>query len=248
MARSPGKKKQSEKKATPPARKAAAKPAAKPAAKSAAKPTAKPAAKPAAKPPARPVAPKAATPRKSGAKDAAPGAGRRAPKKGLTRQELQRFREQLLAKQREFLDAYTNSKVDSRNRESDGTEDYIDYAVNSYDREFLLSLTEIEQTELTLVQQALARIERNQFGLCTQCEQPIPIKRLEVQPWARYCLRCQEAAEQGRGQDALDNALDEDVELTYDEELEDEVDYEEDDVDPDDEPPDAHDEDRMIGS
>ncbi len=110
--------------------------------------------------------------------------------------DLRRFRQRLRERQSELLQAYISTTVDSRSRQIDGTEDYIDYAVSSYDREFLLSLTELEQNQLALVEAALKRLDAKEFGLCTQCERPIPTKRLEVQPWARYCLRCQEVADQ----------------------------------------------------
>jgi DnaK suppressor protein len=124
--------------------------------------------------------------------------------------EIRRFRKELRAKQAELLQAYMNAKGDSRARESDGTEDYIDYAVSSYDREFLLSLTELEQSQLNLVEEALKRISAGAFGLCVQCEKPIPVKRLEVQPWARYCLRCQELADLGLADDDDDFGSDDD--------------------------------------
>lgn len=111
--------------------------------------------------------------------------------------DLARFRRELRERQTEMLNAYMSAKGDSRSRESDGTEDYIDYAVSSYDREFLLSLTELERAQLNLVEEALQRIDRGRFGLCVQCERVIPTKRLEVQPWARYCLHCQELADSG---------------------------------------------------
>ncbi len=97
-----------------------------------------------------------------------------------------------------MIQAYQTAKGDSRNRLDDGTEDYIDYAVSSYDREFLLSLTELEQKHLMLVEEALDRIDRaEKFGRCAQCAVEIPDKRLEVQPWARYCVHCQELDEKG---------------------------------------------------
>ena len=123
---------------------------------------------------------------------------------------LARFRSRLRARQAELLQAYISTKVDSRSREVDGTEDYIDYAVSSYAREFLLSLTEMEQNQLTLVEDALKRLDARRFGLCTQCERPIPTKRLEVQPWARYCLRCQEIADRGLSGDDMDFPSDDD--------------------------------------
>ena len=131
--------------------------------------------------------------------------------------DIRRFRKELRAKQAELLQAYINAKGDSRARESDGTEDYIDYAVSSYDREFLLSLTELEQSQLKLVEEALKRIDAGGFGRCAQCDKPIPTKRLEVQPWARCCLRCQELVDQGFIDDDDDFSDDEEGEVAADE-------------------------------
>lgn len=143
------------------------------------------------------------------------------------------FRRQLVRLHADLLQAYMNAKGDSRSRESDGTEDYIDYAVSSYDREFLLSLTELEQHRLALVDEALKRIERGGFGLCTQCERPIPTKRLEVQPWARYCLRCQELADSGLAEETFGFPPEED-EGEADDEFDDlEVEDQDDDEAPD---------------
>jgi DnaK suppressor protein len=122
-------------------------------------------------------------------------AAKKKPRK--SRLDLKRFRRMLREKQSELLQAYLSAKGHSRAQESDGTEDYIDYAVSSYSREFLLSLSELERTQLSLVEEALERMKAGGFGLCVQCERIIPVKRIEVQPWARYCLRCQELADSG---------------------------------------------------
>ncbi len=155
---------------------------------------------------------------------------------------LQAFRQRLREKQADLLEAYLSTKGDSRTRESDGTEDYIDYAVSSYDREFLLSLTELEQNQLRLVEEALGRIDRGGFGLCTQCERGIPAKRLEVQPWARYCLRCQELADSGMTEETFELPADDEEFEPAEEEREGEIEVD-DDVD-DEEPDDG---DRLIG-
>jgi len=137
----------------------------------------------------------------------APGAARvprraakAAPKKPafrLGKRDLEMFRNLLLEKQREFTEAYKVSKGDSRRNLDNGTEDYIDYAVSSYAKEFLLSLSELDRKQLLLVQEALRRIERGGYGLCLQCNNEIPRKRLEVAPWVRHCVRCQELEERG---------------------------------------------------
>ncbi len=125
---------------------------------------------------------------------------RRVPKPAsilVRRKERAHFRELLLNKRQELMRAYAISKGDSQAELDNGTEDYVDYAVNSYAREFLLSLTEMDRKQLLLVEEALNRIDRGEYGYCQQCSEDINPKRLEVQPWARHCLPCQELEEKG---------------------------------------------------
>jgi hypothetical protein len=97
--------------------------------------------------------------------------------------------------------------------------------------------------------------------MCLQCGREIPRKRLDVQPWARHCVACQELEEKGLlqphpypgeggefGEDV--DAEDSDYEVRLparaaveDEEEEEEDEEEEDDEDYDDEDYDDEDED-----
>src|SRR5262245_43251626 len=125
---------------------------------------------------------------------------RRVPKPASVaarRKERAHFRDLLLKKRQDLMRAYAISKGDSQAELDNGTEDYVDYAVNSYAREFLLSLTEMDRKHLLLVEEALNRIDRGEYGYCQQCGEDINLKRLEVQPWARHCLKCQELEEKG---------------------------------------------------
>jgi DnaK suppressor protein len=125
---------------------------------------------------------------------------RRVPKPAsiaTRRKERAHYRDLLLKKRQDLMRAYAISKGDSQAELDNGTEDYVDYAVNSYAREFLLSLTELDRKHLLFVEEALNRIDRGEFGYCQQCGEDINPKRLEVQPWARHCLPCQELEEKG---------------------------------------------------
>ena len=125
---------------------------------------------------------------------------RRVPKPAsipARRKERAHFRELLLKKRQDLMRAYAISKGDSQAELDNGTEDYVDYAVNSYAREFLLSLTELDRKHLLFVEEALNRIDRGEYGYCQQCGEDVALKRLEVQPWARHCVRCQELEEKG---------------------------------------------------
>ena len=42
---------------------------------------------------------------------------------------------------------------------------------------------------------ALTRIDKDQYGACQSCDEPIHPKRLEVDPTAQLCVKCAEEAE-----------------------------------------------------
>ena len=60
-----------------------------------------------------------------------------------------------------------------------------------------LYLAEIERdvSELREVESALKRITAGTYGICIDCAQAVDPMRLEVNPHAARCLRCQENAE-----------------------------------------------------
>ena len=42
------------------------------------------------------------------------------------------------------------------------------------------------------IEEALARMRRGTYGVCTVCEQPISKPRLEAVPWTHLCRECKE--------------------------------------------------------
>lgn len=59
-----------------------------------------------------------------------------------------------------------------------------------------------EAEEIEDIRGALARIERGTYGLCIDCEQPIPEERLEAWPTAKRCRPCQQEYEQSKARRA----------------------------------------------
>jgi DnaK suppressor protein len=70
--------------------------------------------------------------------------------------------------------------------------DMMDAIQRTADRELALDSLSRNWKSAALVSQALQRIEKGMFGICTECEEPIAEKRLKALPWARYCITCQE--------------------------------------------------------
>ena len=52
-----------------------------------------------------------------------------------------------------------------------------------------------EKRFFSTAEQALERIERHHYGKCLHCGQEISSTRLEVLPFARFCVPCQEKME-----------------------------------------------------
>jgi DnaK suppressor protein len=51
------------------------------------------------------------------------------------------------------------------------------------------------QLRLTQCKVALSAFDRDEYGLCRKCEEPIGYRRLSAKPEAPFCLECQRAAD-----------------------------------------------------
>lgn len=75
--------------------------------------------------------------------------------------------------------------------------DPADQAASEYERQSLVYKAAAARQMLKTLSEALERIRQGSFGECAECGGDIELKRLEAIPWARYCVRCQGAREQG---------------------------------------------------
>jgi DnaK suppressor protein len=58
------------------------------------------------------------------------------------------------------------------------------------------ALVEMQAQTLENITAALARLQAGDYGICHECQEEIPEKRLRALPFATKCLACQESAEQ----------------------------------------------------
>ena len=59
------------------------------------------------------------------------------------------------------------------------------------------NLAEVDRdmSELRLIDAALQRLTVGTYGNCIDCDQPIPVARLEAEPTAARCVQCQDRFE-----------------------------------------------------
>src|SRR5690349_8172907 len=109
----------------------------------------------------------------------------------MNKTELNKYKAMLEAKQAE-------PSVGLRNREDiaiEKTPDALDEVQLAGERELAIRNLDRESNLLRNVKSALARIADGSYGICLHCEEEIKPKRLEAVPWAKFCIRCQEAAD-----------------------------------------------------
>lgn len=112
----------------------------------------------------------------------------------MSKSSLKETKEKLLA-ERELL--IQKLKGNDLSIDDSETPDPVDLAVKNYSKNVMLAVSENESKQLTLIDQALIRLDDDEYGICQNCEKEINSKRLAALPWARYCLDCQELLEKG---------------------------------------------------
>jgi DnaK suppressor protein len=71
-----------------------------------------------------------------------------------------------------------------------------DSGSDTFERSKVLAILDRADRHLADVDRALERLEREEYGFCEACGEPIGSTRLRARPAARLCLRDQELAEE----------------------------------------------------
>jgi DnaK suppressor protein len=72
----------------------------------------------------------------------------------------------------------------------------LDEIQRTGERELALASLTLNWRTAALVKEALTRIEDGSYGTCQECEEEINERRLKALPWAKFCIKCQENADQ----------------------------------------------------
>jgi DnaK suppressor protein len=122
----------------------------------------------------------------------------------MDEKQQEKIRDRLLEERQEQLEAL--AKFDDRYKErlEQGKDELSNYPLHMADdgtdtmeqeKEYLLASAEGRQ--LVEIDAALRMLYRNpdEFQRCESCGQEIGAERLELVPWTRFCIDCQEQAE-----------------------------------------------------
>jgi RNA polymerase-binding protein DksA len=131
--------------------------------------------------------------------------------KGLTKKQLQYFKEKLLAEKQKVLEEMGELQQDNLKQSiSDASGENSRYSYHlgdvaslSYGREFSMGLAERQQKYLEQIDDALARVEDGTYGICKVTGDPIDVERLEEVLVAKYSVKGKEIMERRKRQQGL---------------------------------------------
>jgi DnaK suppressor protein len=85
--------------------------------------------------------------------------------------------------------------------------DILDTIQMATNRDVLTQRMNINSRMLGDVRRALDSLENGDYGMCEDCDEPISPRCLDVVPWARVCVKCQEARDRCRAANNGDDFL-----------------------------------------
>ena len=112
------------------------------------------------------------------------------------KQSLQEMRDILIQRRHALRQALAgdDSLLQEMSQNSGGDE--VDFAMDCSHGEISSQLAEAGSRELAYVENALKQFEENTYGQCEACKNNIPLARLQVLPYATFCISCKLKAEE----------------------------------------------------
>jgi len=100
----------------------------------------------------------------------------------------------LLKKRNEVVEGLETQMGRKLTRETgqkiDSAMDSADQSMQDVDQGIDYSLLEMKYEQYKDIADAFRKLQNKTFGLCEECGQEIDLKRIEVNPLARYCIDC----------------------------------------------------------
>ena len=114
------------------------------------------------------------------------------------------YREMLLKLRESYQDQLNIHRDDALTNRKSGpgagmATHMADLGSDNFQHDFELGLLSDEGTVIEMIDEALTRLDENEYGICIECGQEISPARLEVKPYARFCLDCKSRKEAYEG-------------------------------------------------
>lgn len=113
----------------------------------------------------------------------------------MNNDQLQKFKEQL-EQMKEDIISDVEQTLNDMTSQNGNIPDPNDRATVESERSFELRLRSRERKLLDKIDEAIARIENSEYGICDECGEKIRLQRLQARPVAKFCINCKTKQEQ----------------------------------------------------
>ncbi len=103
---------------------------------------------------------------------------------------LEDYKKQLLELRADLTSRMDAIRKDTHHVEEPVEKDFAEQVVQRENDDVLNALNDDAQKTVTLINNALHRIESGEFGYCLDCGDAIAEDRLNIVPFAQYCVKC----------------------------------------------------------
>jgi DnaK suppressor protein len=115
----------------------------------------------------------------------------------MNKRQRQRFNKLLLEKRETLLQLVQAARKSEKEGTTKEAPDLGDRALSTVILDLSYRVTAGDRDILRRVDDALDRMESDEYGVCVACGNKVQIPRLEAVPWARHCIECQELQDRG---------------------------------------------------
>ena len=100
-------------------------------------------------------------------------------------------------KVRKQMDYHASEALDCSNADKRGVTTHMaDVSSDNSRHEMQIRMLSEDGDVLTLINEALKRLEQGEYGKCQECGERIPDGRLKVRPYAIFCVKCKSKHEE----------------------------------------------------
>jgi DnaK suppressor protein len=111
----------------------------------------------------------------------------------VTKREVEFFRN-LLNQRMQELRSEAGKTVEDMD-EDENFPDPSDRATMESNRDSILRIRDRERKLIFKIQEALMRLDADEYGICEACGEPIGIERLKARPVTTLCIECKSSQE-----------------------------------------------------
>ncbi|CAG1771542.1 RNA polymerase-binding transcription factor DksA [uncultured bacterium] len=104
--------------------------------------------------------------------------------------EFEEVRQTLCEMLEELNDRLAKITDDVKHNDEPIEKDSSERVTQNEDNEVKDYLGNAARKEISMIKQAITRIDKGEYGVCQVCGEPINIERLKVIPYSNMCVKC----------------------------------------------------------